>query len=434
MKSLIITIASLCIFLSCTREIKFGSVSEVTIDEQSYSIVSIATNPVDPANRVISTLRIKNFTLEDFQYEIAVFVSNDGGVNWIESSLPRVENEALSNGSSVIFSNDGVLYVAYSVRVEGKTGSQIIVQKSVDKGYSWNQTTVIPTLSNDTPKLSISASGAVYVTTYGRTNDPLLNLADTERRWTIIVAKSTDQAETFEVSGVTLDNDLFFGVYNLAVFSNGDIWLPFSQFTSNREVNTSHIYGLSSLKEKTTIDEVDHVVELTRRVPRMANTVVDKSDVYKDRLYLAYSQGHQDSLKTAVIFSEDKGKTWSKQVILNMEGQGYFSQLPRIAVHQNGVVGVSWLQTEASDNRCWNMYFSYSEDGGHTFSEPKSLSENPSCPDTINELGEAGFFNRFYGFGGDYTGLTATENGFQAAWSDLSSGELNIYTRNISIQ
>ena len=70
-------------------------------------------------------------------------------------------------------------------------------------------------------------------------------------------------------------------------------------------------------KDKMKTEDVDKVTVTKRKISYNVNIAVDdKSTLFKDRLYLAYSIGPKDSLKTALKYSTDKGKSWSTPRIL----------------------------------------------------------------------------------------------------------------------
>ncbi|NKB90532.1 MAG: hypothetical protein GKS06_20180 [Acidobacteria bacterium] len=412
------------------QPLRWGPVATVT-DEGAHAVVSTAASPQDDGLRALVTMRITDFSPTQFSHHVRAFVSRDSSASWQDSSLPAVPGATHSAGASVAFSPSGVLYVAHSVRSAEERGSQVAVHRSRDGGRTWGLTTVIPVRVADTPKISIDQDGVVYVSIYDRADDPLLGRPASDRGWAIVVATSRDEAESFELTSVTFDNDLTLGVYNVVTFSDGNPWLAFSQFSSDPATRTSNLYGLGSFPLSISVADVDHVAELGRRIPRMANAAVDGGSRFVDRLYVAYSVGPSDSLVTAVVRSDDRGRSWFAPTTLSAPSGGHHSRLPRVAVHESGVVGIAWLQTEAESDRCWRIHFAYSVDGGASFSEPNPVSANPSCPDTIDELGTNQGLRRFYGFGGDYMGLAATEGGFQIAWTDLSAGRLEIRTRQV---
>ena len=226
------------------------------------------------------------------------------------------------------------------------------------------------------------------------------------------------------------------GAFTLASFSDGELWFPFTQFHARDTTGTTHstIYGTRIFKDKLKVENIDKVAVTKRKISYNVNIAVNnKSARFKDRLYLAYSIGPRDSLQTALKYSTDKGKSWSSPRMLKAPDKGYFSRLPKVAVSKDGIVGMTWVQTETKEINCWKVYFSYSKDGGDTFSEPISISKI-SCPNNseVLNIGD-GFLSKYYAYGGDYMGLSPTENGFQAAWVDMSNNNFQLYTTNIKL-
>jgi hypothetical protein len=95
------------------------------------------------------------------------------------------------------------------------------------------------------------------------------------------------------------------------------------------------------------------------------------------------------------------------------------------AVSAAGVLGVSWYDArhdpDASRgrNRCQELFFTASVDGGRTFLADVPVSRGRNCPATPRN-GSAGARWRA---GGDYHGLVAAPDGrFHLLWADSRSG------------
>lgn len=426
-----------CISCSTEQQLVVGEVINITNDNQVYSVSTIAVNPLSPENMVVAVMRWEDLTEGQFKYNVTTYISDDAGLSWEESILPTIEGQRTSIGASVLYSEEGRVYISYSasVRLPDRRGTVVVVHSSDDNGRTWANTTTINTRFNELPKLTIDKDENIYISTYGSARDSLLGIENPRRAYALIVGKSTDSGKTFDLQGITLDNDLNLGAFTLISFSDGELWFPFTQFHARDTTETTHssIYGTRIFKNEVKIEDIDRVVITKRKISYNVNLAVDKSPLFKDRVYMAYSIGPRDSLQTGIIYSKDRGKSWSSPDTLKAANKGHFSRLPKVAVSKEGVVGMTWVQTEAAGSTCWKVYFSYSKDGGDTFSEPVAISKI-ACPNSneVESIGN-GFLSTYYTYGGDYMGLSATDNGFQAAWVDMSNNNFQLYTANIDL-
>lgn len=425
-------------FTSCSRyeQIEVGEVINITNDNQAYSVSSISVNPINSKNMVVAVMRWEDLTEGQLKYNVTTYITDDAGASWKESILPKTEGQGSSIGASVLYSKTGRVYISYSARIPDRRRTAVILHSSDDNGRTWSNATIINTVYNEIPKLTIDQSENIYISTYGLARDSLLNIEDPVARWALILGKSTDSGKTFDLRGITFDNDLNLGAFTLASFSDGALWFPFTQFNARDTTGNIHasISGTRIFKNEIKMESIDKVVTTKRKIAYMVNIAVDESEHFKDRLYMTYSTGTKDSLQTALIYSEDKGRSWSEPYILMAPNKGYFSRLPKVSVSSDGIVGVSWVQTESRKNQCWKVYFSYSKDGGDSFSEPIAISSKISCPDNNEVLGIGnGLLSKYYTYGGDYMGLSSAENGFQAAWVDMSNDNFQLYTTKINL-
>ncbi len=405
----------------------------VTKEEGVYSSATISVDPSNDRNMLIASTRWVDFTSGALKHHVVAFITSDGGKTWTESELPKAQGQTNSSHPSVHYTEDGIAYLCHSFNESRQNGKKIAVHRSKDKGKTWDQTTIIRTQTNELPNLSSDLAGNLYVVSSGSSRDRLLRIANPAGTAAIVMAKSSNQGRSFQVVGISLDNNNGIGPFKISVFKDGSMFLPFLQFTRPNPTNRSFIYGLRTFESKQRTADLITIRELPRRTPYLSNNAIDlRANV--DRLYLAYSEGTQNSLSTAVIHSSDKGKTWSRPKVVASKNKGNYSRLPTIAVSANGTVGVSWVQRE-KDSDCWQVYFSHSKNGGEVFSGATSLSSKNSCPNSreISSIGN-GFARRAFTYGGHYMGLDTTKTGFQAAWVDLSRGRFEIVTRNITIE
>ncbi|MFC4218866.1 sialidase family protein [Flagellimonas marina] len=179
---------------------------------------------------------------------------------------------------------------------------------------------------------------------------------------------------------------------------------------------------------------VSHNPKLGRGYARMASDVGAQSK-FTDRIYFVRAVADGSSSQGVWLnYSMDQGKTWTseKRIDLFNNGRPSKANVPSVAVNKDGVVGISWVDGQHSDDqKSYDVYFSISKDGGERFQRPVRITEVSSNPRTEDNADVA---NKFIG-GGHYLGLTAKPDGsFQLIWSDSRTGMFKLQTCNVKIK
>ena len=161
---------------------------------------------------------------------------------------------------------------------------------------------------------------------------------------------------------------------------------------------------------------------------------VSTSSKYKDRIYFVRAVADGGSSKGVLMnYSSDKGKTWSKEIRVDLFNNGKLSKanVPSVAVNNQGVLGISWVDGQHSeDQRSYDVYFAISKDGGQSFQKPVRITTVSSNPRTAENDDVA---NKFIG-GGHYLGVTTKSNGnFQLIWSDSRNKLFKLQTCDIEV-
>ncbi|HKO42986.1 MAG TPA: sialidase family protein [Pyrinomonadaceae bacterium] len=176
---------------------------------------------------------------------------------------------------------------------------------------------------------------------------------------------------------------------------------------------------------------------------------------FKDRVYVVWPDRRSGRVETMFAYSSDKGRTWSRPVVLNDDhapvkrGDSF---MPVIAVNNAGVVGVYWYdRRDHPDNRGWDIWFTASLDGGETWSPNLRVSEKSnifnsktSWPVILPVLPTAPaggpatvelWVNQMLIFGGDTTGITTDAKGsFHLAWADNRTNTLQLWTSAVTVK
>jgi hypothetical protein len=172
------------------------------------------------------------------------------------------------------------------------------------------------------------------------------------------------------------------------------------------------------------------------RVPQlsMSGLAVDRSGgPFEGRLYAVWPEARV--VRRTEIFlasSNDGGRTWSSPKTVSDDGPSQPNPrpnhfMPAVAVNRSGVVAVSWYdRRDNPDNLGYWPRFAASLDGGATFLPSVRVSTSANL--MLNEKETR--LN-----GGDTTGLAADARGaFHPAWIDNRTGVHQVFTSSVTVR
>ena len=123
--------------------------------------------------------------------------------------------------------------------------------------------------------------------------------------------------------------------------------------------------------------------------------------------------------------SEDGGLTWSSPIRVNKDNSSNnYQWFGTMSVAPNGRIDVVWLDTRGASFGSYNsaLYYSYSIDGGYTWSEDEQLSDEFDP--------KIGYPNQDKM--GDYFHMISTEDHAHLAWANTLNGEEDVYYGRIT--
>jgi len=171
--------------------------------------------------------------------------------------------------------------------------------------------------------------------------------------------------------------------------------------------------------------------------------VVDKSGGrFHGRLYLAFLRLEDWNLY--LTHSDDAGLRWSDPVRINDVPYRRLTAPihPMLAVNSRGQVGILWPDfREDEEQRCYGVYFAYSDDGGESVSATVVVPGTLNCPDrpggnqmAVDRPDGRRVVDRYL-VGGDYYGLIdRPDERFQAVWSDARTGVFQLWSTTIDVR
>lgn len=415
-----------------------------------------------------------------------VIVSQDCGQTWKDVIFPggNVGFDPL-----VLAGLDGTMYASV-VGYDRKEGPHTKIWSTKDRGDTWQGPTEIYGFSFDHPRMAIDNSGSPF---HGRLYYAWNQVSDTIEtgQFNIYLHYSDDEGKSF-IGPIHIDK-IMGGkptMCDILVLSDGSLIVPYYPYVwplDNKENEKKPVYLKTSNDGGQTFSGRRKIIDigasgwldLRKDWPNewalpIFTADVSKESPYMDHIYMVWDESTRTGNSSIwLIWSPDKGKTWSEPVQVNdnppASGKGPkdYRMTPVVAVNQEGIVGVAWYdRRDDPTRRCWNYYMAFSLDGGQTFEKNIRVSSSPSCPEDNTapsvrisnislELKEEGAkagvkekkeekpktpsievsFDRARNvWPGHYTGLTVDVKGkFHALWADRRNGPQQLYTAVVEV-
>ena len=293
--------------------------------------------------------------------------SLDGGITYTPNILmTRMDdNNFQSDPWLEADANDNVYFVwiEFNDIVNNYDPEGLGVAKTTDGGETWGTpvNAADTTYFDDKETACIDSDGNIYIVW-----DHIEIDSDyIEQSWDLRFTKSTDGGATFTPTTTPAEP-----------------WIPYIHCTSNDSLYMTYVNGTSDTAPLSQIfftrsdDQGD-----TWTPPILVNpsyislnllTVV-RSDSSQN-VYVAYSAGLDTSPQyheIYVIKSTDGGQTWDTPVQVNDDNTG-MQRMVEMYITADDTIHMAWLDARLGE---WNIYYSYSLDGGATFSEDERISD-----------------------------------------------------------
>jgi hypothetical protein len=429
-------------------QIEVGANVRVSNTLRPYVEPYIAANPRNPQNIVIATSEV----IHDKGIFARAFYTIDGGETWSLAELP-VEPGMLTNAavteldSWLAFAPDGTPFYSTlaDINFQGRDSEFLLVWRSQDGGRTWQGPAVTPSRTFDAPHITATMKGSqpqVYVSVGVMGSDPLF-MPGGPATWGVAVLRSDDGGVSFKRTAFISHDQLNHNGLNPVVLLDGSVLVPFNDYTPHPTrvpVKVSRIYVVRSEDGGQTFSLPWLVTEIPRVFPDRPRFAQDSSaGKFRGRIYVVWNGEAGEQRNVSVAYSTDDGKFWSRPVTFRAPNAGPAHQTT-LAVAQDGTIGIAWLQHELTNPRCYRIHFAASTDGAATFSQPASVSEKVSCPDT--KANKETTFPREnqsvlgrWVRGGDYIGLAAAPDGsFHVVWTDSRDEVFQTYTARIQVR
>lgn len=401
-------------------------------------------------------------------------VSTNGGASWVIRQIeltpayPKCVYANLGPIADVAFSPDGTLYYVYSGFDPETYHSRLFLLRSSDLGETF-ETTELPWVEPDLeqgqfgadalPQIAVDPNRPERVYVGWMTNNGTWNLSDEvlggQRYYYDIfsrpyVASSADGGETFsepvDVGPPIVEGDESKGSMNephLVVGNDGALYAFFGENVrplpegSEELAPPAHLWMAKSTDAGETFDTTA-IYTRERKSRDWLSGPSPGVDRNTGALYVVWDDQPAPEAMALVAFtrSDDGGETWSEPERLNdVEPQRpwrYCEFCPSLSVSPDGRIDVAWYdwrndptfdpEAEEPSNRFQDVYYTYSTDGGSTWSSDIRVTDR-----LIDR--SIGVFST-QGLRGN-VGLASTERAALLAWSDTRNGTEETQSQDI---
>jgi hypothetical protein len=398
----------------------FGTSFQVNVDAAGQNIVGDAANEpsicVDPnnPNRIAIGWRQFDNTNSNFR-QSGVAYSTNGGVNW---TFPGKLDAGVFRSDPVLASDaNGVFY--YLGISNCNTFNEDLFRSS-DGGVTWQR--IGDALGGDKEWMAIDTTsspghGNIYqnwqiINSFGSAN--------------FMFTRSTNGGTNW-MTPIAIPHAAHFGTVDVG--PNGEVYIigwdgNSAQFWLNRSLNVTNSSVTPSFDLTVAVNlggsQSGGGVNPAGLLGQ-AWLVVDRStNQTRGNLYaLCSTTASSNTCDVMFARSTNGGTSWSAPMRINDFGPNSYHWLGAIAVTPNGQrIDVCWYDTRnSSNNQFSELYYSYSMDGGLTWSANRAVSA-PFDP-------SLGYPNQSKM--GDYIGVVALNDATYVAYSATFNGEEDVY-------
>lgn len=382
-----------------------------------------AINPLDTNNIVLVTMHGFD-SVEDS--DLTIYYTRDFGDTWSKSTFDGTIAGELGAGDPVVaFNAEGKLILACLI-IDADSDIYTSLSESLDGGETWERKFKYEKEQTDKPWLVID------------------NSSDSPHKGNIYVPVAEDDLIllSWDENYNLLDDGSVPSSGHLpsaVVDKAGELYLSTTILDDPNVVNFQHYTdgGATHVHTSTIAVFPDYTFNgtgISERFNPSPYLAIDNSDgPYSGRIYLSYC-GSEDLYEYIfnifLTYSDDQGRTWSTPKIVNADDSPGVQQFySSIFVNNEGTLLIDWYDrtNDSSPDLLTDFMLGISNDGGETFTQIQLTSE----PMNFNFVIEAGSY-----FGvGDYHQLVATDNTAFSFWSDgrTNDGDMNIYYAKVDL-
>ncbi|MBI4393416.1 MAG: exo-alpha-sialidase [Euryarchaeota archaeon] len=440
---------------------KTGCNFETTVSPETRqgNEVTVAVNPKDAGNIVAGAKDYTPDTAGECVWD-GVYSTHDAGKTWSSKSLPgspwllvndagsfelnEMSNYWCATDPVVAFGPDGTFYYAVMAYQGDPVTASKIGKDQTGTGVNdvvFNRVAQVCAVSTDGGKtfdsFNVIDVGSFPVNFHDRQwitvdqYDGSVHVA-----WTSGLAfgnvayRSTDKCKTWQGPVLLDDQTNPLGPTPGQLFMStgpaNDVWIS-GRAGDGPYFSKSTDGGATFSPWKRAVEAEDKGMNATYRSAGLGFIAVDSSKgPHSGNAYLAFADTRNGDRDMFLTRSTDGGASWSEPVRLNDDalGNGVDQFFPAISVSPKGIVDVAWYDRRNGDNYLLDLYYSYSDDGGATWSPNFRVTEVSSDPKW--SIHQAGFV-----FIGDYIDMDSSVEGAHPVWVDTRHEKADVFVASI---
>ncbi len=416
---------------------------------------SIAVSPVNPDFLIASSVDYRNNS------STWIYMSHDGGKTWVNRHFGHPFDDWRStNDPSVAFDPDGNGFLVYggfpdAAVVQGSRENGVFIAKTTDMGASWRAH--IPViLHKGEMTLDSAFDDKYYISVDNSKNSPYhkhlyipwKRVTPRDSATQIVVSKSTDAGETWSkpvsvskrVSGSSEDTTFGQSFPLITTGPEGTVYLVWNHGidhgvgfarsedggTTWTEPGIAHHYNIFGITKDISGGGEEpiyrHTVKNTVRAEAYPVIVCDTTEgLHRGRLYLCWSADRIPNVYFS--YSDDKGETWSEPVRVHSEEKNdqfwqWLSFDPK-----TGDIAIMYLDSRNDpENIMVECFVAYSSDGGETWIDRR-----------VSDISSDLRLNPFTAnaFAGDYSGCAFYDGKIYPSWVDMRNAVEDIFDSEV---
>lgn len=446
--------------LSSTNEVGVSTGSEIE------SEIHAAINPADPSNIVVSPIG------QTGGLTVPIYYTKDFGKTWKRSNVelgPKESGSFVVGGGDPVFAFDasGKLYFSWinvylTISDFSKQYADMYWAYSTDGGETWqreeNDKIGGSVIQGQNAEEFFDKQWLVVDNTEsqfkGNLYCAMLHADGEDTR----IGLRTKSADSNKFTDTTLRPKTSFAFNQFScidVAPDGSVNVVFFGSRKGMTADDMAFYHLrstdggKSFDSENTISSVIHPrfssgfdsvtttgILVSRIMPCPQFSIDKSSGKHRGRMYAVWSafgtnEDNKRGLDIFLTYSDDNGKTWSPPRPINDNTENLTSDqfYPSLSVNENGVVIVTWYdRRNDTTNKLTEFFMTYSFDGGESFIKNFAVSGAATDFSTVG--------NSNNGFGiGEYNQTVSTKDFAIPVWCDgrENDGNLNIYAAFVPI-
>tara|TARA_Y100000589_G_scaffold321098_1_gene351950 strand:+ start:179488 stop:181038 length:1551 start_codon:yes stop_codon:yes gene_type:complete len=391
----------------------------------------LAVNPQNSKHIVVAWMGYQWLN----QIQINIKISQDAGNTWSnEITIPHMKNGYTSADPSMIFDNNGNLYLCYIDFKTTKDSGSVVVRKSTDGGYTWSQPSVVVSVQDDAPRIPIdrpwisidTLSGNLFVTTMNAKGA----LPDYHPYFFVSTDDNASWSSfrTLDTTGWLSGNLIPQPMPTNCVSSAGVFYAAYPSYVSSQNILPQFIlaqsatggssFNYSTLYASANSGVGDSLAKsgyLLRCNPADANHLA----------FFMLQKNGQDGANVMMLESFDAGNSWGAPQQVNDDIGTRLQDMIWASFDKDGDIVVTWRDRRNGTNDTYQTHYEFyaavKPSGASQFNTNFAISDIIIPYDTI-----------LASSGNDFMCNQVINDTAYAVWGDTRDGKLNIWMQKFT--